>query len=96
MLPLKKIVIFSSFFLLVLLVLEHVAARKDDFRNTFYAANLERHYIILVQFNDFWYIKLVLENISTNVTVLTRSMSMWFSNVKIIHKIHSAHITVQF
>ena len=56
------------------------------------------HYIICLPFNYFCYVKFVQENISTNVTVPTQSMqlSMWFSNVKTIHILHSTHITVQF
>ena len=58
----------------------------------------ERHYIICVPFNYFCYLKFVLENISSNVTVPTKSMQLYmlFSNVKTNHTVHSTHITVQF
>ena len=53
---------------------------------------------ICVPFNYFCYVRFNLENISTNVTVLTKSMqlSMWFYNGKNIHTVHSTQITVQF
>ena len=63
-----------------------------------FTANLDRHNIIHVTFIYFCYVKFALENISTNVTVPKKSLqlSMWFSNVKNIHTVHSTHITVQF